>query len=382
MCIIKFCNQRVEGRRLESVINYATNPDAIRGTPVVAYKAHPHMLHQSFNIIKELFRKFGGREYVHIVVSFDKKERVTSQQIPKLVRGIIKEFFPDFQSLCATHLNTKNLHCHVVINSVSCEDGRKFQFSKKDLKKFKSFVHQRLVNDGITDEVEVYFSEEDSLEILNTDDKIYDFEILDIFDDELDETTDFFDENDSKMIQIEQELQHGMTMAEILAESIKNEQSIPEVVIELFCKQFFEGWELGVSDEVFQILGDNCEILPGEYAWRLADIVAEQQYWRRQIEQPDYEYEIEEACIDAQDFSEDVIDDDFASWIQILDFGGNPEAIKGLSDGEIQNLKMACEKREVSYALDLLEYESEHRHWEHEVEEAEKHSFFNRKDGE
>lgn len=66
------------------------------------------------------------------------------------------------------------------------------------MKTFKSFVHQRLVNDGITDEVEVYFSEDDSLEILNTDNKIYDFEILDIVDDELDETTDFFDENDSK----------------------------------------------------------------------------------------------------------------------------------------------------------------------------------------
>jgi hypothetical protein len=45
--------------------------------------------------------------------------------------------FPDFEVVVATHLDTNHIHNHLVVNSVSCETGRKLYQSADDLLKHR-----------------------------------------------------------------------------------------------------------------------------------------------------------------------------------------------------------------------------------------------------
>lgn len=51
--------------------------------------------------------------------------------------------FPDFEVLVATHVDTGHLHNHLIVNSVSCVDGKKLHQNTADLQ------HHRDVNDQI-----------------------------------------------------------------------------------------------------------------------------------------------------------------------------------------------------------------------------------------
>ena len=75
-------------------------------------------------LTKERFHKTDGRQYYHFVQSFQRE-------------------FPNFEVLVATHIDTDHLHSHLVVNSVSFQDGRKLHQSAADLQ-----TH-RIANDEI-----------------------------------------------------------------------------------------------------------------------------------------------------------------------------------------------------------------------------------------
>lgn len=69
---------------------------------------------------------------------------VEGETTPEIVHEIAErllqhEMFKGFQIVYATHLDTKNLHTHFVINSVSLEDGHKWQMSQKELQQLKDY---------------------------------------------------------------------------------------------------------------------------------------------------------------------------------------------------------------------------------------------------
>ena len=42
-----------------------------------------------------------------------------------------------YEVIFATHIDKGHIHTHFILNSVSCEDGRKFRYSKRDFAKFR-----------------------------------------------------------------------------------------------------------------------------------------------------------------------------------------------------------------------------------------------------
>ena len=96
----------------------------------------------SFLIIKQLYRKEGGRQSVHFVISFSKGECYNSEHAHQIGCEILEEILPDYQVLMGVHSNTENLHLHFLVNSVSYRTGRKFQSSPKDLKKLRQTIEK------------------------------------------------------------------------------------------------------------------------------------------------------------------------------------------------------------------------------------------------
>lgn len=84
---------------------------------------------------KKRFGKEDGIISYHLIQSFDGKE-VSPKKCHELGLQYAKELFgDDFQFVVATHLNTDNVHNHIVINSVSFKSGNKF-YSNRETKDF------------------------------------------------------------------------------------------------------------------------------------------------------------------------------------------------------------------------------------------------------
>lgn len=84
-------------------------------------------------LTKERYRKTDGRQYYHFVQSFAETDDLTPQEVHAIGLELAQREFPDFEVLVATHIDTDHLHSHLIVNSVSFQDGRKLHQSAADL---------------------------------------------------------------------------------------------------------------------------------------------------------------------------------------------------------------------------------------------------------
>ena len=84
-------------------------------------------------LTKERYRKTDGRQYYHFVQSFAETDDLTPQEAHAIALELVQREFPNFEVLVATHIDTDHLHSHLVVNSVSFQDGRKLHQSAADL---------------------------------------------------------------------------------------------------------------------------------------------------------------------------------------------------------------------------------------------------------
>ena len=145
--------------RLDRVINYAVNPektDARSYTPeqyqsladVLRYakdeekterefyvdgiNCNPSTARDQFVTVKEQFGKPDGIQAYHGYLSFKDEPNITPELAQKIGVEFAQKVWGDrFQVVVTTHLNTKHLHCHFVVNSVSFVDGKRMQNNEK-----------------------------------------------------------------------------------------------------------------------------------------------------------------------------------------------------------------------------------------------------------
>ena len=93
---------------------------------------------EQFNIIKLSFNKTGGIVCGHCMQSFEGYE-VTPEEAHEIGVQMAKELWGDrFQIVVATHLNTNNVHNHIVFNSVSFVDGKRFHFCTEETMRIRA----------------------------------------------------------------------------------------------------------------------------------------------------------------------------------------------------------------------------------------------------
>ncbi len=145
--------------RLDRVINYAENPDKTRRPKysdtdwqalkdVLAYaKDEEKTEHQyfvtgincnagkardQFVAVKQQYNKTDGIQAYHGYISFKDTDDLSPEQAHQIGIEFANRVWGErFQIVVTTHLNTKCLHCHYVINSVSLVDGKRLQNKEK-----------------------------------------------------------------------------------------------------------------------------------------------------------------------------------------------------------------------------------------------------------
>ena len=81
---------------------------------------------------KQRFQKTNGRQFYHFVQSFSETDDLTPQEVNAIGLELAQRAFPGYEVVIATHVDTNHLHNHLVVNSVSCENGRKLHQNRDD----------------------------------------------------------------------------------------------------------------------------------------------------------------------------------------------------------------------------------------------------------
>ena len=100
-------------------------------------------------LTKERYRKTDGRQYYHFVQSFAETDDLTPQEVHAIGLELAQREFPDFEVLVATHIDTDHLHSHLIVNSVSFQDGRKLHQSAADLQAHRLASDQICIAHGL-----------------------------------------------------------------------------------------------------------------------------------------------------------------------------------------------------------------------------------------
>ena len=138
---------------LRDVLSYAKDEEKTECEFFVeGINCNPATARDQFVSVKKAYGKDDGIQAYHGYLSF--KEQDIS---PELAQKIGMEFANEvwgkrFQVVVTTHLNTKHLHCHYVINSVSFVDGKRLWGDEKAWFKF------RLVADRLCEKYGLYYN--------------------------------------------------------------------------------------------------------------------------------------------------------------------------------------------------------------------------------
>ena len=95
------------------------------------------LVYRTFLEEKKMWDKDSGRMYAHNIISWHKDEQITPEQALEFGKEFAENWFSGFQTLVAVHKDKDHIHCHLVTNSVSYEDGRKLHNTRKDLERMK-----------------------------------------------------------------------------------------------------------------------------------------------------------------------------------------------------------------------------------------------------
>jgi len=143
--------------RFDNVIDYVSNKDKTDNKKYVSgINCLPETAFKEMSIVKKQYNKTGGILGFHAYQSFKGCE-VTSDEAHEIGIRLAEELWGDrFQVIVATHTNTKNIHNHFFINSVSFVDGKKYYDNKVN------YAIMRRTSDDLCKEYELQTLEEKS----------------------------------------------------------------------------------------------------------------------------------------------------------------------------------------------------------------------------
>ncbi|WP_455089682.1 relaxase/mobilization nuclease domain-containing protein, partial [Peptoanaerobacter stomatis] len=117
-------------RRIEYIYNKSTLIDS-----VLVNIDSVEVIYNEFIQTKKEFNKLDGNNFFHYVISFSDEDKIDEKDVMEIVYKFLEDKkFDGFQIFYGTHQDTDNLHCHILINSVNCINGKKWHLDnrKKD----------------------------------------------------------------------------------------------------------------------------------------------------------------------------------------------------------------------------------------------------------
>ena len=150
MAISKILHMKDSGnsfhaRHLKRALDYVMNPEKTqRGRLVGAINCQTDMAFEQMMDTKKQFGKTDKRQGYHIILSF-KEDEVEPDRAFEITQKFVAEYLGDaYEAVFVVHDNTDHVHSHIVFNSVSFVDGKKYRYEKGDWAKYIQPITNKL----------------------------------------------------------------------------------------------------------------------------------------------------------------------------------------------------------------------------------------------
>lgn len=130
MAIIKRLSSKATPSKLYA---YLTQAEKTEEHLISGVNCNPNNMVNEFTVTKELYNKLEAIKYHHVIQSFDPNDKITPEKAHELGRELVEKQFKGFEVLIVTHTDKEHIHNHMLINSVSFENGLKYNSSNKSL---------------------------------------------------------------------------------------------------------------------------------------------------------------------------------------------------------------------------------------------------------
>lgn len=137
---------------IKHVIDYVTRKEKTEARLCTGLNCSADTAFLEMQCTKQLFRKTGGRTFLHFVQSFSADEDITPEEAHQVAFELAENFsyFVGHEVLVATHRDKNHIHSHFIVNSVNCESGKKFQMGRKGLQEMKDLSDSLCKKHGLS----------------------------------------------------------------------------------------------------------------------------------------------------------------------------------------------------------------------------------------
>ena len=142
---MKDCGGHFHGKHLKRSLDYVMNPEKTQnGRLVGAINCQVDSAFEQMKATKRKFGKVDKRQGYHIILSF-KEDEVNPDTVFEITRRFVEEYLgKSYEAVYVVHDNTAHVHSHIVFNSVSFVDGKKYRYEKGDWAKYIQPITNKL----------------------------------------------------------------------------------------------------------------------------------------------------------------------------------------------------------------------------------------------
>lgn len=145
---MKDCGRGFHGKHLKAALDYITDmAKTQQGSLIGGINCQPGYAYEQMKETKKYFGKVDKRQGYHLIISFQEGE-VDADTAFEITERFVKEYLAErYEAVYAVHDNTEHLHSHIVFNSVSFLDGKKYRYEKGDWAKYIQSITNKICED-------------------------------------------------------------------------------------------------------------------------------------------------------------------------------------------------------------------------------------------
>lgn len=153
MPIIHFINNKTQtAGGMKNVLEYVSRKEKTVSEDkrfVTGINCSPETALDEMTATKNLYHKPDDRLYYHLVQSFPSGYEIEPELAHKIAVELAEKAFNNYEVVVATHIDREHIHRHLVMNSVSFEDGKKYHSNKESVEELMKLSDEICQQHGV-----------------------------------------------------------------------------------------------------------------------------------------------------------------------------------------------------------------------------------------
>ena len=154
MPIIHFINSKTQtAGGMKNVLAYVTRTEKTQSEDkqyVTSLNCSAPTAYEEMLATKNTYHKNSGRMYYHLVQSFPKGDDTPPELAHRIAVELAEKAFGKYECVVATHIDREHIHTHIVFNSVSFEDGKKYHSNGNTVQELMDLSDEICMRYGVT----------------------------------------------------------------------------------------------------------------------------------------------------------------------------------------------------------------------------------------